>query len=73
MELGPQVRAAREARGWSQEELAQRVGVSAAQVSRIESGARGVSFALARRLARELDLDPAGVLGVHHESQGTAA
>jgi len=73
MELGPQVRAAREARGWSQEELAQRVGVSAAQISRVESGVRGVSFTLARRLVAELELDPGAALGVAPEVHDSAA
>lgn len=73
MELGPQVRAAREARGWSQEELAQRIGVSAVQVSRIESGARGVSWDTARRLVQVLELAPACVLGLTDDPHGSAA
>ena len=62
MPLGLLVREAREARGWSQGELGERLGVSGAQVSRIESGVRGTSVDVLARLAQELALPADQVL-----------
>lgn len=56
MPLGVLVREAREARGWSQVELAERLGLSGAQVSRVEAGLRGVSLDVLARLAQELEI-----------------
>ena len=62
MPLGVLVREAREARGWSQVELAERLGLSGAQVSRVEAGVRGVSTEVLARLAQELSLPADQVL-----------
>jgi transcriptional regulator with XRE-family HTH domain len=52
------LRQARQARGWSQEELAERTGLSVRTIQRIETGGRpGLSSA--RLLAEELGLDVA--------------
>jgi UDP-N-acetylglucosamine 1-carboxyvinyltransferase len=57
-EFGALARAAREAKGWSQADLASRVGLSPVQISRIESGKRGMSDKVVARIVRALDLDP---------------
>lgn len=48
-----QLRRAREAAGLSQDALAVRLGISSAQVSRIETGARGTTLAVAQRWLEE--------------------
>ncbi|GAB4316203.1 MAG: hypothetical protein Kow0069_18340 [Promethearchaeota archaeon] len=54
--LQSSVRAERERRGWSVEELAQRVGVKPATISQLEAGRFEPSLALALRLARVLEM-----------------
>jgi transcriptional regulator with XRE-family HTH domain len=53
--FGENVRAARLARGWTQEELAHRTGLATVQISRIERGRREVRITTLLRLARALD------------------
>jgi transcriptional regulator with XRE-family HTH domain len=55
---GPDVRAARERRGWQQEELAQKLEVSQGYVSLLESGRRPVSKRLAAKLVSLLSMSP---------------
>ena len=52
---------AREARGWTQAQAAERLGVSQGYVSLLESGGRPVSHRLARSLRRTLGLSPAAL------------
>jgi transcriptional regulator with XRE-family HTH domain len=53
------VREIREAKGWSQAELADRAGIRRATLSAIESGqTKGVDFATLERLAKALEVDP---------------
>ncbi|MCH7876301.1 MAG: helix-turn-helix transcriptional regulator [Gemmatimonadetes bacterium] len=53
------VRELREARGWSQRELARRAGVRAATVSHLESGkAKSAGFETLEKLAAALGCDP---------------
>jgi transcriptional regulator with XRE-family HTH domain len=58
--VGPQIRAGRKARGWTQEELARRAGVSRSTISDIE---RGVDLwrdqDTVQRLMQLLDLEAA--------------
>jgi transcriptional regulator with XRE-family HTH domain len=49
----------REKRGLSQAEVARRVGTSPDQVSRWESGHRGISLTVFRQIAAALGVDPA--------------
>ncbi len=56
--FGANVRAARIARGWTQEELAHRTGLATVQVSRIERGRREVRLTTLLRLVDALDLAP---------------
>jgi transcriptional regulator with XRE-family HTH domain len=54
------VRELREARGWSQRELARRAGVRQATLSAIENAqTTGIDFETLERLAKALDVDPA--------------
>ncbi len=60
--FGRNVRAARLARGWTQEELAERTGLAAVQVSRIERGVREVRLTTLTRLLAALERPPAELL-----------
>ena len=51
--LGKRIALLRASRGWSQAELARRIGVSASAVGMYEQGRRGPSLDLLVRLARE--------------------
>jgi len=53
-----ELKRAREARGWTQLQMAQRLGVSQGYVSLMESGARPVPHSLAALLRRKLGLSP---------------
>lgn len=53
-----EMKRARGARGWTQTEAAQRLGVSQGYVSLLESGRRPVSHGLAQSLRRTLGLSP---------------
>lgn len=55
-EVGPRLRAARQDRGWTLEELAGRVAMSASTLSRLESGKRQASLELLVPLTRELGI-----------------
>lgn len=56
--LGRAIRQARTARGWSREQLAERAGVSASSVARLETdGGSAPSFFVVGDLARALNLD----------------
>ncbi|WP_416376368.1 helix-turn-helix domain-containing protein [Thermus sp. PS18] len=54
--LGKVIRAARTARGWSQEELARRVGVTQGHISLVERGVKTPSVGVLVRLFSELGL-----------------
>jgi transcriptional regulator with XRE-family HTH domain len=58
---GADVRAARERRGWQQEELAERLGVSQGYVSLLESGRRSVPKRLAGKLVSLLSMSPSAL------------
>jgi transcriptional regulator with XRE-family HTH domain len=60
--FGANVRAARLARGWTQEELAEQTGLAAVQISRIERGAREIRLTTLLRLLAALDVPPAELL-----------
>lgn len=55
------MRTARERRGWQQDELAERLGVSQGYVSLLESGRRPVSKRLAAKLVSLLSLSPSAL------------
>lgn len=54
--LGPRLRSARQDRGWTLDELADRAGMSASTLSRLESGKRQASLELLLPLTRQLGI-----------------
>lgn len=54
--VGPRLRAARKERGWTLDELAERAGMSASTLSRLESGKRQASLELLLPLTRRLGI-----------------
>jgi HTH-type transcriptional regulator/antitoxin HipB len=56
--FGANVRAARKAKGWTQEELAHESGLAPVQVSRIERGVREVRLTTLVRLIAALETSP---------------
>ena len=60
--FGERVRRAREARGWSQEELAEEAGMDRTYIGGIERGERNPALLNINRLALALGENPAGFL-----------
>ncbi len=56
--FGANVRVARKAKGWTQEELAHESGLATVQVSRIERGVREIRLTTLVRLLAALDVSP---------------
>ncbi|MBO5706815.1 MAG: helix-turn-helix transcriptional regulator [Bacteroidaceae bacterium] len=54
----------RRARGWTQSDLAQACGITAAQISRIERGDRGISGRLAVKIQTALQLSDSEVMQI---------
>lgn len=61
-DLGANLREARERLGLTQEQVAQRSGVHATEVSRIEAGKRDPQVSTVRRLAKAVDVKPGQLL-----------
>ncbi len=55
-QLGPRLRAARQDRGWTLDELASRAGMSVSTLSRLESGKRQASLELLLPLTKQLSI-----------------
>lgn len=55
-QVGPRLRAARQARGWTLDELAARAGMSVSTLSRLESGKRQASLELLLPVTRQLGI-----------------
>jgi transcriptional regulator with XRE-family HTH domain len=60
--FGAHVRAARLARGWTQEDLSGHTGLAVVQISRIERGVREVRITTLLRLAAALEETPNDLL-----------
>lgn len=60
--LGENLRAAREKRELTQEQLSERTGVQAGEISRIETGKRDPQVSTVLKLADGLDLAPGELL-----------
>ena len=56
--FGENLRAARKAKGWTQEELAYESGLAPVQVSRIERGVREIRLTTLLRLVAALETSP---------------
>ena len=54
--LGQNVRRLREAKGWSQEDYADRAGIHRTYVSDIERGRRNPTISVVEKLARPLEI-----------------
>lgn len=62
LQFGANLRTAREARGLSQEALAQRAGMDPAEIRRLESARRDPGVRVVTRLARALGIKAADLL-----------
>jgi transcriptional regulator with XRE-family HTH domain len=62
-EFGKRVRSMREQKQWTQEELADRSGLTSVQISRIERGAREIRLTTLLRLIAAFDAKPDDLLG----------
>ena len=60
--LGQNVRRLREAKGWSQEDYADRAGIHRTYVSDIERGKRNPTITVVEKLAVPLNVTPASLL-----------
>lgn len=56
--FGRNLRALREEKGWTQEQLADKSGLASVQISRIERGVREVRLTTILRLIAALDVSP---------------
>lgn len=60
--FGENVRAARKAKGWTQEDLAHESGLAPVQVSRIERGVREIRLTTLVRLVAALETSPSKLM-----------
>lgn len=60
--LGVNIRSAREQRGWSQEELADRSGIHRTYISGVERGTRNPTLSIIETIATTLELTAAQLL-----------
>ena len=60
--LGQNVRRLREAKGWSQEDFADRAGIHRTYVSDIERGRRNPTITVVERLAEPLGVSPGSLM-----------
>lgn len=61
--LGRNVRKLREAKGWSQEDYADRAGIHRTYVSDIERGRRNPTITVVEKLAKPFEVQPSQLLG----------
>ncbi|GHS90467.1 hypothetical protein AGMMS49957_16540 [Synergistales bacterium] len=67
--IGANIRAKRRSLGLNQIDLAERLGLTQANVSRIEAGAKGPSGEMLINIARELGCDVRELLGVEQDAK----
>jgi transcriptional regulator with XRE-family HTH domain len=60
--VGANVKAAREAKGWSQEELADRARMHRTYISGIERGIRNPTITVLERVGKALEISPGSLL-----------
>jgi len=61
--LGANLRKARDQRGWSQEELADRSGIHRTYISGVERGTRNPTLSIIEAIATALEITTAQLLG----------
>ncbi len=61
--VGRNIRHYRDARGWTQAELAERVGTGRIYVAQLEAGSKQCSLEMLERIAKALRVKPAELLG----------
>ena len=66
--FGSNVRQHRKAKGWTQDELGARVGVTLETIGKIERGAAAPSFDTAEQIAKALGISPLALFGVGADS-----
>ncbi|MDR2195550.1 MAG: helix-turn-helix domain-containing protein [Gallionellaceae bacterium] len=69
MNVGQTIRRLRLKKGWSQEELAHRVGAAPASISRIETGKHGISDQLKQSIAHEFGFKVSELLAMSEKNQ----
>lgn len=72
MSIGKTIKQLRLKKGWSQEELAHRVGTTATSVSRIETGKHGASDQLKQMIAQEFGLKVSELVALYETSKSPA-
>jgi XRE family transcriptional regulator of biofilm formation len=73
MPIGERIKARRRELGWTQEELARRLGVRQNVISRLEAGVvNNPSVSMIRRLARVLGVTADHLVGMYDEDQDDA-
>jgi len=60
--IGQNIKRRRERHGWTQAELATKVGIHRISLARLEAGGKGPSWALLERLARAFGVKPGRLL-----------
>lgn len=68
--IGQRIKRARKSKGYTQEKLAEKLGVSIVYVSQIENGKTKLNLEMLMRLAGLLDADPGSILtGTLYEAE----
>lgn len=69
MSIGKTIKQLRLKKGWSQEELAHRVGTTTPSISRIETGKHGASDQLKQMIAQEFGLKVSELVALYETSK----
>ena len=72
MSIGKIIKQLRLKKGWSQEELAHRVGTTTTSISRIETGKHGASDQLKQMIAQEFGLKVSELVALSETSKSAA-
>jgi len=71
-DVGARVRQARERKGWTQEQVAEKLGIGPETVSRYETGAIPLSLTMLVRVAGALGIEPVSLLPAPRKGQQQA-
>jgi transcriptional regulator with XRE-family HTH domain len=72
LSTGQVIRMLRELKGWTQEDLAVRCGISATNISLLENGKVDIGKKRAQQLAAAFDVHPAIIMFPEHEAREIA-